>query len=305
MSILFVFTGYVYITIDGNKLPVPKHILRPDFLASAEEAPGPISTDDERPAEKSIDSKENTNEQVNSPAKSESPLSEPKQDIRDHTTQDNKPSPTLTPEIATDASAGRLFIFPQNQPGYEVFRNKDHSTHSLNRMDSFEPYTWSTSPTQYNLTDPLTMDGANSMHLRNDPYGPLDNSSSSFVEHHPTPDQPIHPSCPFASYGGNHYYPHCRSPAQFPHVPNYQQCGPRYQEPAQSPSAPPQPPQQPESPKSPELAQAAPVHHILPENFVNGAVNVASSAINTARSVINMLASPKPEVSYIFSVLSE
>ncbi|XP_044269025.1 uncharacterized protein LOC123014155 [Tribolium madens] len=264
-------SGYVYITFDGNKLPVPKHILRPDFLVNAEEAPGPLNSEDEEKIDNASQQKipDDSNsvklEQIH-----------PKEEVTEQCVQEKSfmSHCSATGSCFSDVTSGkRLFIFPQSNPGYEVFYPSQPKMES----EKIEK------PVTLNIKDETKYTWAHqapcSHYLKTDPYGPLDQSQAGSL-HNPAVGHPT----------SSHPHP-------IPHHQNMQQSerkqfdyglhhrpAPKPSVKEETPSAPPQPPQ----------AEYTPQVHILPENLVSGAVNVASSAINTARSVINMIV-PKAE----------
>jgi hypothetical protein len=284
-------SGYVYITIDGNKMPVPKYILRPDFLAHAEEAPGPLVPEDEDKRIETSTPKPNIQEELS--AKLEAEVADLEQNLQEAKSFMSHCSAAGTCFSEVNSN-GRLFIFPQNNPGFEVvssgeqYESGEKVYSPTNKVepvqaDPSQSYTWSQSDSQYTIAD---FHNTCAPHLVSDLYGHLDQT----VTPSQTPtNSDQHPTC-------------CRSPerpsCQYQHVPNYQQSGykpkPCNLPPCKDDKTPSAPPQQPaQSPNHPHI-QNVPVH-ILPENLVNGAVHVASSAISTARSVINMIVPPKAE----------
>lgn len=250
--------------------------MRPDFLIGAEEAPGPLNTDDEEKIDKEPQEKVSSR---TSPAKMEQ--TSPKQESKSFMTHCS-----ATGSSFSDVPSGsRLFIFPENNPGFEVVYAQESQESSASAKPQ---YTWATSSLRY---------------VPSDPYGPLDqsqagiNATSAATGHplsgdstsaHPAPiphycNQKSDPDQP-----GDQLNKHMQHGHGLPHL------SPKPAPKKETPSAPPQPNQSTEFTPSPV--------HILPENLVSGAVNVASSAINTARTVINMI-TPKTEVSLDFAIV--
>ncbi|KYB28640.1 hypothetical protein TcasGA2_TC003458 [Tribolium castaneum] len=179
-------SGYVYITFDGNKLPVPKHILRPDFLVNAEEAPGPLNSEDEE----KIDTTPRPNvSQESNPIKVE-PAN--KDEIPEQCAEEKifLSHCSATGSCFSDVTSGkRLFIFPQSNPGYEVVyptlpktEPEKNETPVTSDIKDEARYTWS-------------YQAPCSHYVKTDHYGrPLDQSQPlrSSTAGHPTSSHP-HP----------------------------------------------------------------------------------------------------------------
>lgn len=275
--------GYVYIVIDGNKLAVPKYILRPDFLSKVEEAPAPIISDNnEKQAGDESKSIENSDIPLSLTAKLESEIENLEQNLQEANSY-LLCSRSISSTDLTN-STNRLFIFPQNNPGFEVVGSPDNSAHKATSVslsgDSTHVYTWANSQSSYNYMPDLT-------------------STTSYKVDNSALTNQISATPPI-------------NIETFEHVPNYQQTAkvtPNLvaENPSTQASSSIQSVSQASVPTSsqPQITSVkSPGHnlpvHILPENLVSGAVNVASSAINTARSVINMIVPPKSEVRNIF-----
>lgn len=191
-------------------------------------------------------------------SKLESEIHELEQNLKEANSYILRSSSIISNDGSSQNSASRLFIFPQNDPGFEVVYPIEDSVHKPTSIalpgDSNHVYTWANSQSMYN-------------------YAPDVKSTTCYK---------IDSNC-----------------ETHEHVPNYQQTikvtpnlsAENLSTQASTPVA--SASQAQASVNSPE--RNLPVH-ILPENLVSGAVNVASSAINTARSVINMIVPPKPEV---------
>lgn len=276
------FLGYVYIVIDGNKLAVPKYILRPDFLSKAEEAPAPTSIIHCDNIEKQVNDEsrpvENSDIPLSLTAKLESEIHDLEQNL-----QEANSYLLCSRSVSTSDSinsTNRLFIFPQNNPGFEVVGSTEDSVHKTTSVslsgDSTHVYTWANSQSTYNYVPDLTSTTSykiDSSTLTNQKSAtPLRNVET--LEHVPNYQQTakITPNLPT----GNPL------PQASSSVPSFSQ--------ASVPTA-----AQAQATSVKSSGHNLPVH-ILPENLVSGAVNVASSAINTARSVINMIVPPKSEV---------
>lgn len=219
----------------------------------------------------------NTDIPQSAASKLESEIQELEQNLEEANSYFLRSNSTTNSDDNCINSANRLFIFPQNNPGFEVVCPTEESVHKPTSAalsgDSTHVYTWANSQSLYNYAPDVTSKTC---------YKIDSNASASHT----------------TSIAPTNYETH-------EHVPNYQQTAkvttnlsagnPSTQASASISS----------SSQASESSVKSPGHnlpvHILPENLVSGAVNVASSAINTARSVINMIVPPKPtEVRQVF-----
>lgn len=253
-------SDYVYVTIDGNKLPLPKNILHPDFLANVEQTL-PKSEVAEQGEEAAAFIPQNVNQ-------------------TQYGTEPTLSGPTTTEQnVSVESDSSRLFIFPQNNPGFEVvYPNLERELlqvedlfNSTIKMEGATSEPSTTYPWLHNASP----ENPCQAYLKCDSYKPVEQSHSTSSQS----------SSVAGAVGGG-----------YTHVPNYQQSVPKPTLKTEGPPVQRQNSQSSQGCSTPPKTEPVPVH-ILPENFVTGAVNVASSAINTARSVINMIVPPKAEVS--------
>lgn len=106
---------YAYINYNGQKIAVPKSLLRTDYLENAEDAPDP------------------TQEKLDTPPLFEQTFYPSSKLAGDNaascSTTANSISENMTQSICESKS--RLFVFPLNRPGFEVVYPPPHQPHSL------------------------------------------------------------------------------------------------------------------------------------------------------------------------------
>ncbi|RZC36635.1 uncharacterized protein BDFB_005760 [Asbolus verrucosus] len=328
------------------------------FLADAEEAPGPISSeDDEKTVEK--------------PTEEKTPEKQRSEHYTEHYTKSfvKDMKQAVAGSCLSDLSPGqhtRVFIFPQDNPGFEVLyypkgigegtQVESASPRSINRIlyypngvgEGVETENVCSVENKIETAKSVEQDGQGENVISPVKVAYVDNSGEGIPsENIPTDinETPIiyitkgvkettqgeNITCPISRFEGvpvdpmyNYTWAQSETKYTFPdmesacnaahskcdqsrpssqrssttqthnfqHVPNYQQSVPKhgcFQFKQKIPSAPPQ------QHRTVNHSPAQQPVHILPENLVNGAVNVASSAINTARSVISMIVPSKTE----------
>ncbi|CAH0548093.1 unnamed protein product [Brassicogethes aeneus] len=273
--------GYAYVEVNGQGMHIPKKILKAEYLEKREGEPLKSKTPSTMSVsssvvvvnEKSCD--EDTQNDENLEIEERAPLNlsidrngaEKEGNCDPSAAQLLEASDQSRPSEPSDMTSSRVFVFPQEQAGYEIRPKPNVCPLTLTeREPTTEAY-----PLGPRMVFPCAVSDEPSV----------------------IPIYTTARTAPNTSTCGNGN-PFTAPPPQF--VANYQQTPPeerraptaadfaatlgggerRRPEAVGSPTAPPQPPV-----------------HILPDALVSGAVNVASSAINTARSVINMIVPPR------------
>ncbi|KAF5306064.1 hypothetical protein FQA39_LY09042 [Lamprigera yunnana] len=257
-----------YVNYNGQKIAIPKSFLRPEFLATAEDAPDLIVTKTEENPVSSMTEPSNASSMTNSITENKS----------------------------------RLFVFPLNCPGFEVVypSNCMHESISLNLNENYKSGQISLDPAfNYNsiiqdnreTASVLSCVGnAESMRCSSVPL-----SSSVYVEP-PYNAKFNHSNCggqycqQFVSRREQSSESSCTTPA--PNLPRYSTHTPHLDETLPLIS-------QLHSNSNTQIETTPPPLPSFPDNLVTGAVNVASSAINTARTVLNMFSAKSEQGQWI------
>uniref|UniRef100_A0A1Y1KUH5 UBA domain-containing protein n=1 Tax=Photinus pyralis TaxID=7054 RepID=A0A1Y1KUH5_PHOPY len=265
---------YAYIHYNGQKIPVPKSLLRTDYLENAEDAPEPTNDIPIPPPLLSDNAASHDNSIPPVFAQSFLPNCTSTTDNATFcSTMTNSISEAMSQSALENKS--RLFVFPLNRPGFEVVYPPTHphslpESVNLQRNESYTSNQVPFSPNQsFYLPDNVVVSPCIGSHVSQ--CSPHSYSQPAFFLTHPTPDF-NHSKC-----GGQY----CQ---QYANTPKSDSGEAHRQYRTESPhcnvaSAP--PPPEPNG------------LHMLPDTLVSGAVNVASSAINTARSVLNMFTRPE------------
>lgn len=249
---------YAYINYKGQKIAVPKSLLRTDYLENAEDAPDP------------------TQEKLGTPLFEQTFYPSCKlatDNAAFCSTMTNSISENMTQSSLENKS--RLFVFPLNRPGFEVVYPPPQP-HSL--------------PESVNLhcnegcrSNQTSFVGNSSFDNGSAPSPCVGGARVSECTYSPKPYFISHPTSNFNhSMCGGQYcqqYANSLKPDTVESYHHYQPESPPPVTHHNIATAPPQP--------------EANALHMFPDTLVSGAVNVASSAINTARSVLNMFTRPE------------
>lgn len=111
-------SNYAYITVNDQKVAVPKNLLRADFLETAEDAPEPLvsSTTEEEPLTTIEESACKNNQSIYLSTECMASSTIATSTTSDHTINANK---------------NRVFVFPSNCPGYEVLNPPSQMSESM------------------------------------------------------------------------------------------------------------------------------------------------------------------------------
>ncbi|KAG5871599.1 hypothetical protein JTB14_010723 [Gonioctena quinquepunctata] len=288
---------YALVIVDGQKVSIPKKIIKSEYLHTIEQSKK-SSTQNSSRANSAASSIEMIKKE-DLPTSEVPSAPEPTAEASEASTLiEQMGSSEVNNDLASHCSAAgscfsnvnnaadknaRLFIFPEDCPGFEVL---------YPNLDSL-------------LSDPEFPSGLIPETKNEDqifPNFPCQPPTES-MEEPATLTDPNYPVLNLSTHDRNPFIPTTTTTTD--HVPNYQQTPPRLR------SAPPQPtvtqssvPETPPHVTSQQIpAEEAPrdvptgvrmpatnaAIHILPEPLVHGAVNVASTAFHTARSVINRI----------------
>ncbi|KAL3275286.1 hypothetical protein HHI36_020054 [Cryptolaemus montrouzieri] len=202
----------------------------------------------------------------------------------------------------------RLFVFPQNCPGYEVVPEEPVLPEVIQKGQ--EPPTFTGSSTQYSYSN----DGSNSQYMKCNIYG-QDPSGSTTQFQYTAPLPPYHhsvftnaPSQNGFSYNAFPIQPMRINPvdsSSFNVVPNYQQTPPELRPQVRKPEEPKVESQASNisstysyASSTENVSKESSAAHVNPApmaSVVTGAMTMASSALNTAKNVVNMIIPPRNE----------
>ncbi|KAF2902828.1 hypothetical protein ILUMI_03364 [Ignelater luminosus] len=341
--------GYAYVNVDGQKIAVPKYLLRADYLATAEEAPTPspvllnmlpLTASSPTPTIDSLAPTINTsttpsiimpkeenkdvilldNSTIRNSEESQINGHEQQDSISNTIKNTNAECPLENGESSC-MNSSRVFMFPSNIPGFEVFPTPKSFAGSLPTESHISNN--ATNQSSHVFNDTLT---SSSSHPSGQfyQYGycsspvvtPAANTENIFGYSYSYPYSHYYPypaswyaaalSQPLIENKVLNKYPHlyfdCREPhhntSRIPsqEVETNEVMNESHDIPMNTAATKASSPIQPMHPLHAAIPidtckRTSPVT-VLPNTLVSGAVNVASSAINTARSVINMFSPP-------------
>ncbi|CAH1102179.1 unnamed protein product [Psylliodes chrysocephalus] len=284
---------YACVMVDGQKVMIPKKMIKSEYLRTPATSDNAVSA-----SAKSRSGSSSPFAEVNvhynetdgqSEVKIEQKVDAECEEV--HEENDFSSHCSAAGSCFSDANAerSRLFIFPQACPGYEVIQGTDAT-----ELDDGLEYAWSKSESKNTLKstishpliqDPLIPDPmpqiSTSKTTGNNPF------TSDNIPHVPNyqqtpPDERRAPSLDEirAAFEANNETARMHTPEA---VRSINTDSASRTESTPQPSAPASETHAEDSPRAPP---SPPVHHILPESLVNGAVNAVSSV---ARSVINRI----------------
>lgn len=297
---------YAYVTVNGQKIAVPKYLLRADYLEVAEDAPSPAGV---APLGENMDQSTVTVKSEEAQVKADNLNSTDSIFVSSkssHCSLDGSTYLEMDPSKATGcANKSRLFVFPLNCPGFEVV---------------YPPMNESLTASVGQNTTPNAPNAPNAPssfeHFCTPMWGYSENVATDYPFNYTWPKS--NPAYSYAPYAGVKWEPHgqqsfhdassndgsmrnklhhrfggyMRHRSPFNHAKHCS--GGHCQQPLFRSKSLTPPARSPESSAYQQDSSATwnaerpSAMHILPDTLVSGAVNVASSAINTARSVLNM-----------------
>ena len=287
---------YAYIVCNGQKIAVPKSLLRADYLATAEDAP---------------ESTFNTLKQGISVVHSfELPSSATTSDFESLPKSENISISQNVTSLGNMSSStcennkSRLFVFPLNRPGFEVVYPPSQSQSVNESINIHLNESCDSNPNSFIANHSTYLPSLNSLNLDNVSIlstcgGTASECPQCVFSQNLFTQSMSAPNFNHSKCGGQYCQQYLSSSPksnegterfnmQYSSCNNSQRFQPEVNTPIHHNT-----PLAPHPPHTPTANEAGGLH-ILPDTLVTGAVNVASSAINTARSVLSMFG-VKPE----------
>ncbi|XP_066249930.1 uncharacterized protein [Euwallacea similis] len=274
--------GFIYVHVDGQKVLIPKNILKTEVVTAAQELESSPSSAKSvgviiDSAESSPTNKSPTPSSASTFVGASSLPREPAQRMEnfDGNTLDSVPMKTLQepliPQQAIDLSIVTRDALEESEDRGSYLDASNYMSHCSAAGSCFSEVNSQIERQNRVFVFPQSIPGYEVVYPVLDIKNPdCVNVTTNFEATAPQPEQPI-----------------------MEPVPNYQQTPPEQRvHPENLGRAPTTSPDTP--PATPPRQQQEEVVHLLPEALVTGAVNVASSALNTARSVINMIKPQSP-----------